>query len=166
MRRNEELIKIMKEPKDNYIYLYFNELFILNSPILFETNCLYIYKVLNIKNKNIVKYKSNDLEEYKNLYDYFEIVLIRKDIEINMKFIYYYLNFHNDYMKINYYKGNIFKYLLSRKLREMMIVIPPLEKQNRIVKELDYIKEDLNKRLKNEIENNNKFAMALIEATI
>jgi restriction endonuclease S subunit len=144
-------------------YITYNKTDITVTTKNWNTNSLYISKILNGSNEIITYMKGKSIHS-NNAY----LVIINDNYKekINIKYIYYYLSLYKDFIKNNFYKGDIIKYLTTNKLKELLIILPSLEKQNIIVKELDYIYEELNINLKKEIEENNKYATLYLESNI
>jgi restriction endonuclease S subunit len=156
----EELMDVCKK-KENYEYLSFNELFEIiqgnfnytqvkidvNSDIrmisynnnsritiisdVYNTNALYISQI-SLKNNKIIFYCEGKSIHSRNAC-YIKLKDNYKDL-IDMKYIYHYLDFHRDFIRNNYYSdGTIVKNLIAEKLKTMIIILPPLEKQKKIV---------------------------------
>jgi restriction endonuclease S subunit len=144
-------------------YINYNKTDITVTTENWNTNSLYISKILNGSNEIITYMKGKSIHS-NNAY----LVIINDNYKekINIKYIYYYLSLYKDFIKNNFYKGDIIKYLSANKLKELLIILPSLEKQNIIVKELDYIYEELNINLKKEIEQNNNYALSYLESNI
>lgn len=128
------------------------------------TEGLYISKILNSHKNEIISYVSGKSINSSNSY----LITVNSENEkkINIKYIYYYLKFYKDYIISNFYKGNIIKYLSVLALNEMIIVLPPIETQNSIVKELDFIYEEANVFLKKQIEENKEYATKFLVSYI
>jgi restriction endonuclease S subunit len=178
MEENEKLIlKNLFELKSGFInftdikiktfsditYINYNKTDITVICDKWNENSLYISKILNGSNEIISYIKGKSIHS-NNAY-IFKINENYKE-KINIKYIYYYLSLYKDFIKNNFYKGDIIKYLSINKLKEMLIILPSIEKQYNIVKELDYIYEELNINLKKQIEENNKYATIYLESNI
>lgn len=87
-------------------------------------------------------------------------ILQKKNIEVNLKYVYYYLYNNLDMLK-EFYTGVGIKNISKTNLESIKIPFPSLETQLEIVKRLDSINEHTN-RLNIEIENNKKNARCFI----
>ena len=178
MEDNEHLIfKNLFELKSGYInfkdikikpygdikYINYNKTDITVISDRWNENSLYISKILNGSNEIISYIKGKSIHS-NNAY----LLKINENYKekINIKYIYYYLSLYKDFIKNNFYKGDIIKNISINKLKEMLIILPSIEKQYNIIKELDYIYEELNINLKKQIEENNKYAIEYLESNI
>ena len=84
--------------------------------------------------------------------------------ELQTKYIYYYL-FHNIELLQKYFKGANQKSIVEEDLFKIKIPIPALEKQQEIVKYLDF-NDTLIKQLEKEIDNNKRLAQQFITGIV
>ena len=93
--------------------------------------------------------------------DHCYILQNKNKLLLNLKYAYYYL-YHNLDMMKQLYTGVAIKNISKRNIEAIKIPIPSLERQQEIVKYLDFIYEKANKQLEKEIENNKKQAQQFI----
>ena len=87
-----------------------------------------------------------------------------KQEDIMTKYIYYLLSHNKDYLT-NLYQGTAQKVISKTNLKSIKIPIPSLERQQEIVKYLDFIYEKI-KQLEKEIENNKQLAQQFITGIV
>jgi len=171
----EELVEVCKKRKDDYEYIPFKQLFDLKQGD-FNYNELTVnsnsdIRLITYNNKNDIKinsdsynidalYISNILLGHNKIIAYSEGKSIHSrnschikpkgnfEKVINMRFIFHYLDFHQEFIINSYYTtGNVVKSLNKTKIGDMIIVLPPLQKQIEIIEYLDKIQEDFNRKV-------------------
>ena len=97
--------------------------------------------------------------------DHCYILQNKNKLLLNLKYGYYYL-YHNLDMMSQLYTGVAIKNISKTNIEGIKIPIPSLERQQEIVKYLDFIYEKANKQLEKEIENNKKQAQQFITGIV
>lgn len=97
--------------------------------------------------------------------DHCYILQNKNKLLLNIKYAYYYLYHNLDIMK-QLYTGVAIKNISKTNIEGIKIPIPSLERQQEIVKYLDFIYEKANKQLEKEIENNKKQAQQFITGIV